>query len=377
MHVKLVRIALATGIIICLAKNLRAQTSDSTKHSGHESNETGGIGAPYIKYAPETGFLGGVTGIYFFYIHGDSGAKASRPSSVSGGGSYSQKKQISSGIDYDFYFAHDVYHWSGGFDFKRIPFDFYGVGNKAPTSPTDSYTPLWRGGDYQVTRNFEKTENGEGLNIGVGGEERYDVMLSSDSGGPLQSGTVPGAKGGLSSGFGLVFNYDTRDNTFSSHTGDYLALLVFDYNKIIGSSFNFARYSLDVRKFIPSFDSNTIALQLLLTIADGSEPFYTMAGLGGDVNMRGYYESRFRDNDMAVFQAEYRFPIWWRFSGAVFADMGQVGAGLNDFSLPGFHYSYGGGIRFAIDPAARLNVRLDYGIGSDSQELYFSILEAF
>jgi outer membrane protein assembly factor BamA len=352
---------------------------DSAKLQVHDTTDsgTGGVGAPYLKYAPETRIAGGVVGIYFFHLRGDSGATASRPSSVSGGGSYTQKHQFSTGIDYDFYFAHDIYHWSGGFDYKRIPFDFYGVGNTAPNTPTDSYTPLWRGGDFQVTRNFERTTDGEGLNIGVGGQVRSDKILSSNPGGPLQTGNIPGAKGGLSSGLGLVVNYDTRDNIYATWKGEYVAFLAFVYDKLLGSDFNFVRYALDLRKFFPVFGTHTIAVQALLTLANGLEPFYTLAGLGGDVNMRGYYQNRYQANDMFVLQADYRIPIYWRFSGAVFAGMGEVAGTVPQFSLPGFKYSYGAGIRFAVIPDERLNVRLDYGFGSDSQELYFSILEAF
>jgi outer membrane protein assembly factor BamA len=356
----------------------RILSADTLKSAKKESDTaTGWAGAPYVEYAPETRLVGGFVAIYFFHFRGDSGASASRPSSFSGGGSYTQKHQFSSAIDYDFYFAHDVYHWLGGLDYKRIPFDFFGVGDHNALSPTDSYTPLWRGGDYQVTRIFSLGGEDQEIEIGVGGELRSDKILSSNDGGPLKTASVPGATGGMLSGFGLVVNYDTRDNIYSSRSGDYASFNAYAYNKIIGSTFNFARYSLDVRHFIPVFKTHVLALQALVTIADGVEPFYAMAGLGGDVNMRGYYEGRFLDNDMAVIQAEYRLPIYWRFSFAAFADVGEVAGVLHQFDLPGLKYSVGAGIRFAIVPDERLNVRLDYGIGNDSQELYFSILEAF
>ncbi len=102
-----------------------------------------------------------------------------------------------------------------------------------------------------------------------------------------------------------------------------------------------------------------------------------MAELGGDSKLRGYYQGRFRDNDLGLLQAEYRFPIWWRFGGDVFAGAGEVGHVLSDFTWGGIHPSFGAGLRLLVIPAEHLNARLDYGIGTDSHGLYLAILEAF
>jgi outer membrane protein assembly factor BamA len=337
---------------------------------------TGWVGAPFAKYSPETGFAAGAVGLYYVRLGTDTGS-LSRPSSISGGVTYTQKKQISTGVDYDFYFGGGLYHWSGGFDYKKIPFDFYGVGNGSPKDPVDNYTPLWRGGDAEFTRNFARTDEGEGLNAGVAAEIRDDRILASDPGGSIASGSVPGARGGLSSGVGIVAMYDTRDNIFSSRTGEYVKLKSMFYGNATGSTFKFNRYDIDVRKFFPVFDSHTIALQGLVELVRGAEPFYTMAQLGGDVNTRGYFQGRFRDNDMAVLQAEYRLPLFWRFGLAAFAAAGEVAGTLDGFKASGVKYSAGAGIRFLVVQDERLGVRLDFGTGRDSSELYFSILEAF
>lgn len=349
-----------------------AYSGDTTK------SETGDgfVGAPFAKYSPETEFAGGAVGLYYFRINSDIGS-LSRPSSVSGGVTYTQKKQISTGVDYDFYFSGGLFHWSGGFDYKKIPFDFYGVGDGSPKDPVDNYTPLWIGGDAEITRNFARAGEGEGLDAGFAAEIRHDKILASDPGGSIAAGTVPGSRGGLSSGGGIVAMYDTRDNIFSSHSGVYIKFKSMFYGNATGSSFKFNRHDIDLRYFLPAFGSHTIALQGLVELVKGLEPFYTMAQLGGDVNTRGYFQGRFRDNDMAVVQAEYRLPLFWRFGLAAFAAAGEVAGTLDDFKLPGVKYSVGTGIRFLVVPDERLGVRLDYGAGMGSSEIYFSILEAF
>jgi outer membrane protein assembly factor BamA len=361
-----------TSAFLALGAAAPAYSGDTTK----SGSGTGFVGAPFAKYSPETGFAGGAVGLYYFRLTSDTGASA-RPSSVSGGVTYTQKKQISTGIDYDFYFGDGLYHWSGGFDYKRIPFDFYGVGNVSPKDPVDNYTPLWRGGDAEFTRTFARTDEGEGFDAGVAAEIRDDKILSSNPGGSIAAGSVPGSRGGLSSGAGFVAMYDTRDNIFSSHTGTYVKFKSMFYGHASGSSFSFNRYDVDVRKFYPVTGSHTIALQGLVELVRGDEPFYTMAQLGGDVNTRGYFQGRFRDNDMAVLQAEYRLPLFWRFGFAAFVSAGEVAGGLDSFKASTVKYSAGAGIRFIVVEDERLGVRLDFGSGRDSSELYFSILEAF
>jgi hypothetical protein len=60
-----------------------------------------------------------------------------------------------------------------------------------------------------------------------------------------------------------------------------------------------------------------------------------------------------------------------------FADAGEVAHTAGEFTTAGIHFTFGPGIRLMIIPKQHLDVRLDYGISSDSHELYFSVLEAF
>ncbi len=93
--------------------------------------------------------------------------------------------------------------------------------------------------------------------------------------------------------------------------------------------------------------------------------------------MRGYYLGRYRDKEMIVLQTEYRMPVWRRFGIVGFGGLGEVSERIKDFSLSGIKYSLGGGIRFAVKPKEKLNIRLDYGIGSHSSGVYLYITEAF
>jgi hypothetical protein len=81
---------------------------------------------------------------------------------------------------------------------------------------------------------------------------------------------------------------------------------------------------------------------------------------------------------MMTFQAEIRRHLFWRFDATVFGAVGEVAPRVRDFTLGGTKFAGGVGGRFQLNRRDRLNVRLDYGIGSGgSSGIYFAIGEAF
>lgn len=96
--------------------------------------------------------------------------------------------------------------------------------------------------------------------------------------------------------------------------------------------------------------------------------------------MRGFYDGRFRSKNQVVLQAEYRVPIAWRIGAVGFAGIGNVGDRVHNLNFQELKYSYGGGLRVALNRKERLNLRVDYGWGvgeSTSHGLYFQLGEAF
>ncbi len=60
-----------------------------------------------------------------------------------------------------------------------------------------------------------------------------------------------------------------------------------------------------------------------------------------------------------------------------FAGAGDVFDNTNNLSMSHLKYSIGTGLRFAVNPAERLNIRLDYGYGKDGGYFYFIVAESF
>ena len=109
----------------------------------------------------------------------------------------------------------------------------------------------------------------------------------------------------------------------------------------------------------------------------GSPPFDQLPELGGDKLLRGYFQGRYRDRALIAFQAEYRWPLFWRVGAAGFVGVGQVADGLSGFRLDRFWPAGGVGIRFLLAEQEGLNVRADFAFGDGSSGFYLAFGEAF
>jgi hypothetical protein len=102
-----------------------------------------------------------------------------------------------------------------------------------------------------------------------------------------------------------------------------------------------------------------------------------MGMLGGSKKMRGFYEGRYRDNNLVLLQAEYRRKIFWWLGFTVFASAGEVAHRADAFSSRFIRYTYGSGLRLTFDDAQRLHLRIDAAAGDGKVRGYFTIGEAF
>jgi outer membrane translocation and assembly module TamA len=102
-----------------------------------------------------------------------------------------------------------------------------------------------------------------------------------------------------------------------------------------------------------------------------------MSLAGGGRLLRGMLEGRYRDDLFIGGQAEYRFPLWWRFGGVTFAGLGRVAGAFEELDLTGLKHSVGAGLRFAVKPDERINLRFDAATADGAFNLYFGIGEAF
>ncbi|MCZ4408925.1 BamA/TamA family outer membrane protein [Cryomorphaceae bacterium 1068] len=324
---------------------------------------------PVIFFTPETRWGFGAFAFTSWRFKDESAE--SRPSQFQLGGAYTLEDQILAYLPFQLWWKDEEYSVFGELGWYRYNYFFFGIGNDQPQDFDEIY-----GVEYPRIRLSAMKEVYK--DFYVGGRFILDdfTITDLDPEGQLANQTISGNTGGLNTGLGVLFNFDNRDNYFESYKGWYAEFTVDRHGGYIGSDFDYTRLRLDLRKFFELSPKDHLATRFFSESIHGDAPFISQALLGGTRLMRGFYEGRYRDDNSAVVQAEYRRKLFWRIGAVAFAATGAVAPEYGELALNNLKYTYGAGLRFSIDPEDRINIRLDMGLGEEPN-FYLTIGESF
>ena len=192
-----------------------------------------------------------------------------------------------------------------------------------------------------------------------------------------------------------VLTLDRRDVPLDPTRGSLHLLSVETGLAAIGSDIEFVKARLETRWFFPWPPPTVLVLGARLGLATPlgdtealviQDRFFA----GGTSTIRGYREDRVGPldakgnptggNGLAIFNLEWRFPIWRWIGGALFIDTGAVTPEVRDLGLDAFRTGAGGGIRVKT-PVGPLRVDIGYGfdrVRDDSRvQFHFSVGNPF
>jgi outer membrane protein assembly factor BamA len=175
-------------------------------------------------------------------------------------------------------------------------------------------------------------------------------------------------------GYSLFINQDSRNHAYVPDRGELFRVRFSNFNKSLGSDYNFQTLEIDYRKFIKVTKRSVLAIQSLNTFNFGDVPYRNLAILGGNNMMRGYWAGRYRDLKFMGVQAEYRFPIKGRVGAVAFLGAGQVANNFGELSFDRLKPSIGTGLRVAVLKQDKLNLRFDVAAGSGGSINYYIVL---
>ena len=363
MSFKYIFLFILFGVPFCL--NGQSQPPDSTDHQ----SEAFLAFYPLVFYFPETRLGFGGAGVYNYY---PGKLKSSRPSQWQVGGAYTLNKQLLLYAFYQYFLNQNQTEFFGEIGYYDYFYFFYGIGNKTQQADEETYFvrfPRFRIHALQEVAPHFRT----GLSYKFDDYHLYEIAEK----GFLDQQQPTGFEGGTISTLGLISRYDTRDN-INLPTQGWLATLSMEHNAPwLGSEFTYSRFLIDLIRYVQAGKQQVIAFNLYTGALGGDPPFQELLFLGGSKKGRGIVEGRFREKAMFVGQTEYRFPIFWRFRGSIFASIGSVGASYGQIWNNTFHLNYGAGLRFLLDPKEGIQLRVDVGFGSDSPAYYLTVGEAF
>ena len=324
-------------------------------------------GYPVILYTPETSLIFG--GGAALTMRDPNRHRNTRPDNLIFYAIYTLKNQSAVLFNPDIYFDEDSWQLKMMSVYQKFPDLFYGIGNNTASEDAEDVTTEDVIIQPGLTRRIYKN-----LRFGVMYHLNHTSVQKIEPNGILSSGGLPGSRGSFLSGMGPIIDWDSRDNIFYPSKGSWFQFYATIYRDWLGSEFEYESYTFDFRHFIALHDRHILGLQLFVKSMNGTIPFNHLAQL--DL-LRGIHANRFREQNIAVALLEYRYPVHKRFSGVIFTGIGDVMHRFRDFQLNESKYSIGAGLRFAVIPDEKINLRFDVGFSRYGIHPYFQLSEAF
>jgi outer membrane protein assembly factor BamA len=178
----------------------------------------------------------------------------------------------------------------------------------------------------------------------------------------------------------LTLRYDTSNSQIHPTRGVRFLFENDFAGRAVGNKVGkYYRMTLDLRSYTQLFFPKAVlAVRGLIQHVSGSNiPLWELSTLGGGSTMtamRGYALNRFMDKGKFLAAVEYRFPIWKRIGGNVFAEGGQVWPSWNAISLRKVAFDAGWGLRYYL---ANFVARFDMGFSREGTGIYFNFGHLF
>jgi|694.fasta_scaffold11484_8 hypothetical protein len=339
---------------------------------------------PFIapSYTPEMKGLLTVGGLFTFTFDRKDRHLLRSSIPFSYGKSTNGSTQLS--IKANLYLREDKWRITGEVWSKDMPDNYYGVGyEKASTTPKSDLTTLYH---RNWKRLYAKVMHQYKPRFFVGGI--YDATTTEATElNPVMAADPDILEYGTNTrnrGLGAVFEYDSRDVPVNAYTGLFLDVSITNYGRVWGGLNDFWVIDLDYRQYKPVGHRHTVAWEVRSRNCRGDVPWTELSQIGTPWDLRGYTWGQYRDELMVYTMGEYRhmfnrktpnkqgslesrwgFTSWLGF-GAVAKDIGSIPAALPNAGV---------GIRFETEK--RSNVRIDFGVGTNSSAFYVTFYEAF
>ncbi|MFO7560589.1 MAG: BamA/TamA family outer membrane protein [Desulfobacterales bacterium] len=362
----LILFSLKSGQLYAEDSQISAERQDSLKTEQKEKFQEWGI-FPVVAGNAETGLQLGALAIRFIKPdHPDI-----RTSTIDLIAFGTTNSQYYAKIAPDIYFGSGKYHANTLFSGSLWPANFYGIGNNTSKDNKEPYEST----DICMELLFERKLR-DIFYAGV--LYQYDNSeIEPESSSLHFNNSLAGEEGGVRSGLGFSLSIDTRDNINDPRSGTFINFQTTYFEDLFGSDFTFRTVQFHTNYYHTITDETGLAFKGYVRMARGDIPFQDLSSPDGTDVLRGIECGRYRDRDLASFQAEYRYSIYEKWGGTFFIETAQVADELSDLDIDGWKYGAGAGLRYALNQREKLNVRLDISYVDSGFGIVLSNREAF
>jgi surface antigen Omp85-like protein len=244
--------------------------------------------------------------------------------------------------------------------YERSPhMEFYGLGSRSRQEERSRYLLNTLSGElragYRFTRDFNIGVELLGGGVHTGPSSGDDVPSIETI---FNARTAPGLFDDTTFlGYGGFAGYDTRDVPRGPRRGGFYGINFTRYVDMSGGRYTNRQLELEGQQFLPYFNATrVVALFARAKFAYTGQdarvvPFYLLAKLGGNFDLRGFGPYRFHDNNALFVAVEHR---WYAFAGlemALFVGAGKTVPEKRDIFRSEMNYSGGIGFRARVNDA--------------------------
>ncbi len=332
---------------------------------------------PVMAYAPETRLEVGLSGLYLFRARRDLD---NRLSEIPLYAFYTMNRQ------YGLAFEHAIFAHQSRLSFlgkglvADFPLKYYGIG---PNSQSDDAVVVHARQFVARERVLFKLGQSD-LYLGpeVGVASLGAVEFEAEDGRDVELPRGGDGTTNVTAGIGLA--HDTRHNPLNVREGFFGEVAILASQAGVGSEYSFHNLYVDLRGYQPLGAEHRVVLagQLAGQFGGGDLPFNELGLIGGSSLMRGYYQGRYRDRQLAAAQLEIRFlplPLGFteRIGAAAFVATGTVFPGWSQLDEARPLVTAGGGLRILTFPTSDIYTRVEVGVSEDGPGYYVYVGEAF
>jgi hypothetical protein len=334
----------------------------------------GALAVPIIITEPAIGYGGGIALAWFSESIRDAAASARpggrvTPPNIYGLAVFGTENGTKGGaFGARMSFDEDRWRYRGLLGWASVNLDFYGIGGDlAPGIGKIGYNLKGAVSFQEATRRIGESDNF------IGARWLYLDFSSSLHNEEGNAHLQPKEFAQTSSGLGLTFVHDSRDNIFTTRSGIEAALDATFYGPYVGSDNTFQAYRGHVFGYWPLHDTLVLALRADARAARGDVPFYQFPF----IDLRGAPSGRYQNENTGVLEGEARYYVTPRWIGLAFIGGGRAWGRGTSFGDAGTVVTKGVGFRYVIASRLGLSMGIDIARGPEDTAYYLQMGNAW
>jgi len=242
-------------------------------------------------------------------------------------------------------FAQEHWRWRGFIGRPDVNLDFYGENTKIGYN-LEGWAMM-----HLLQRRLGESENFVGARWNyIDFEARFDPSRPE----PVLS---PSDRTIRSSGLGLFFEHDSRDNFFTASRGWKFFLESVFYSPELGSDEEYETYRSYVLGYLPLSREFILGVRADARAARGDVPFYQLPF----IEMRGIPMFRYQDREVALIEIELRWNVAARWALVGFVGTGRAGESAS---------AWGVGFRRLVARRLGIYMGVDIARGPEETAIY-------